>query len=156
MEQDQQQAVNQEPQSSPYCMSEFSEQDEYDEEYYNYHNQGLNKNTSSANLYRNDEQSMPSKECRICFSPKDTLIQPCNCKGSMAYVHPHCLKRWLQSKNTMQCELCYFYIQQKMILRKFSKIAWDLIKLKLKLKLICYEMTFTSKQDINYSERPLV
>ena len=38
--------------------------------------------------------------CRICMSEEidsldDPLINPCNCKGYMAYVHLKCLRHWL-------------------------------------------------------------
>lgn len=35
-------------------------------------------------------------QCRICLEESELslLIEPCLCKGSMAYVHPHCLQRW--------------------------------------------------------------
>uniref|UniRef100_UPI00398E6C96 E3 ubiquitin-protein ligase MARCHF7 isoform X2 n=1 Tax=Pristiophorus japonicus TaxID=55135 RepID=UPI00398E6C96 len=58
--------------------------------------------------------------CRICqmgagaTSPPNPLIQPCNCTGSLQYVHQECMKKWLQSKinsgadliAVTTCELC--------------------------------------------------
>lgn len=36
--------------------------------------------------------------CRICLEvelpPNNPLIIPCNCKGSMKYLHLNCLKKW--------------------------------------------------------------
>ena len=34
--------------------------------------------------------------CRICLgdAADGTLFSPCKCKGSMKYVHVHCLQRW--------------------------------------------------------------
>ncbi|KAJ2964941.1 hypothetical protein NQZ79_g130 [Umbelopsis isabellina] len=63
------------------------------------------------------------KVCRICFCSKDDdradvyaprdvnpLIQPCLCKGSMAYVHIRCLQRWRaeRGKQAFQCEICNY------------------------------------------------
>ena len=42
------------------------------------------------------------KTCRICYGDDSTnnnpLLSPCNCKGSMKYIHYLCLKNWLNSK----------------------------------------------------------
>ena len=33
--------------------------------------------------------------CRICFEEsRNEMISPCNCKGSHAFIHRHCLDRW--------------------------------------------------------------
>lgn len=63
------------------------------------------------------------KVCRIClcsndvdsadrYAPRDAnpLIQPCLCKGSMAFVHVRCLQRWRaeQGKQAYQCEICQY------------------------------------------------
>ena len=45
--------------------------------------------------------------CRICFEDGE-LIQPCHCKGSTAYVHEHCLIKWLTVSNRTDCEICKF------------------------------------------------
>ena len=45
----------------------------------------------------------------ICFeeATKDNpLFRPCNCKGSVAYVHHACLLRWATESDRMECELC--------------------------------------------------
>lgn len=51
--------------------------------------------------------------CRICFittnNKLNPLISPCDCKGSMAFVHIACLIRWIRmnpSNNNQNCELC--------------------------------------------------
>lgn len=62
--------------------------------------------------------------CRICFhsecTVEDPLISPCNCAGSMKYIHAACLRNWLKGKITtrhseraasyfwkdLSCELC--------------------------------------------------
>lgn len=68
------------------------------------------------------------KVCRICLDEDDPtdiaginpLITPCNCTGSMRYIHVQCVREWLDSKKQQQqldgvysyyweelsCELC--------------------------------------------------
>jgi len=65
-----------------------------------------------------------SQTCRICLSEStkagNPFFSPCNCSGTMKYVHIKCLQRWLKSKlhvkdsgqsisiywKTLECELC--------------------------------------------------
>lgn len=60
--------------------------------------------------------------CRICLEVDGTgeMISPCGCAGSMAHVHPVCLKAWLSRKRHMrsgwECELC----QQKLRVQMLS------------------------------------
>lgn len=58
-----------------------------------------------------DEEDIPS--CRFCLNSKETprniLLSPCECKGSIRYVHVACLNRWRHmdpNKNAVQCLLC--------------------------------------------------
>jgi hypothetical protein len=46
--------------------------------------------------------------CRICLEDGGELIQPCNCKGTAANVHPDCLIKWLNISGTTSCEICKF------------------------------------------------
>eukprot|EP00474_Spongospora_subterranea_P006784 CRZ07242.1 hypothetical protein [Spongospora subterranea] len=59
--------------------------------------------------------------CRICLedSAVSDLIQPCQCKGSIRYVHRRCLNEWRavsQKRNSFfSCELCnasYYFSDQ--------------------------------------------
>lgn len=65
---------------------------------------------------------MEEQSCRICFEKgNEELIIPCNCTGSMQFVHESCLNSWrCLSNNSMsfyQCEQCkYFY--------KFERTKW--------------------------------
>ena len=59
--------------------------------------------------------------CRFCLSSKDLsanpLITPCNCKGSLEFVHLKCLNRWRRvdiQRNGRTCSLCltnYIFLQ---------------------------------------------
>ena len=58
-------------------------------------------------------------KCRICFVEGDfdgnnPLISPCNCTGSVKYIHLYCLRKWLTSKISIKSTLtnsiyCYTY-----------------------------------------------
>jgi len=69
---------------------------------------------------------LADERCRICLtegsSAEDPLLAPCQCKGSIQYVHLGCLKHWVRDRlglsngdaafvvggnsNSMTCELC--------------------------------------------------
>lgn len=69
-----------------------------------------------------DEMEEDERLCKICFCGNEeaNLISPCDCSGSVRYVHLDCLQRWLTSKcqvsssetftsyfwKSMHCELC--------------------------------------------------
>jgi hypothetical protein len=46
--------------------------------------------------------------CRICYSTGDlrSLMNPCQCSGTMGILHRTCLERWLEISNTTKCEIC--------------------------------------------------
>lgn len=45
--------------------------------------------------------------CRICLESTGHMISPCGCKGSAAFVHPHCIQEWVTIQNIEQCEICH-------------------------------------------------
>ena len=50
--------------------------------------------------------------CKICYNgnEEEPLLSPCNCSGSIKYVHQSCLMKWLKARKPI-CELCnYNYI----------------------------------------------
>lgn len=64
-----------------------------------------------------DDSASQTSSCRICFNTQYTensLIAPCSCKGSIAYVHQECLERWLNLKNSVSCDLCFYEFNVKM------------------------------------------
>ncbi|XP_072380457.1 E3 ubiquitin-protein ligase MARCHF3-like [Diabrotica undecimpunctata] len=69
--------------------------------------------------------SIISLVCRICYdSEKDEdLITPCNCKGTVAFVHRSCLETWLGESNTASCELCHAVFQTERVPRYTSGIS---------------------------------
>lgn len=58
------------------------------------------------------EHTVPT-ECRICFSSSPSqgqLITPCDCSGSLQYVHENCLSHWRTIEEGIRpratCEVC--------------------------------------------------
>lgn len=46
------------------------------------------------NTINNQQSTLSNHECRICFEQDLPLIKPCNCEGTMSYIHPNCLTEW--------------------------------------------------------------
>ena len=60
-----------------------------------------------------------SETCRICtgdeYSLEDPLIEPCNCSGSIKWVHKSCLDHWrsVNRTNFSKCDICKYNYQTK-------------------------------------------
>lgn len=67
--------------------------------------------------------------CRICYQSDGVLIEPCSCKGTIAFIHNHCLEKWIQVKNdSLCCELCtsHYNINLKLYIKmKLRKWLYD-------------------------------
>ncbi|KAF5295201.1 hypothetical protein FQA39_LY13206 [Lamprigera yunnana] len=63
--------------------------------------------------------SVNSIVCRICQTntPNESLISPCNCKGTLAHVHLSCLEKWLNQSSRSYCELCMYHYNSVQTLR---------------------------------------
>ncbi|CAD8082340.1 unnamed protein product [Paramecium primaurelia] len=84
------------------------------------------------NEYRQQDSIIPdeTKFCRICLCDdgNSTLIRPCNCKGSLRFIHENCLKVWILEKqgieqvykNDIDCEVCHtkFQMETKFLNKK--------------------------------------
>jgi E3 ubiquitin-protein ligase DOA10 len=53
------------------------------------------------------------------FNP---LISPCNCTGTMGFIHLKCLKQWLDSKRSMK-------VHRGQVIIKFKKLDCELCKM---------------------------
>jgi hypothetical protein len=61
-----------------------------------------------------EAQAIEENECRICrctAAEKDEpLFTPCQCRGSLKWVHPSCLEQWRQAApnaaSRVQCDTC--------------------------------------------------
>jgi len=64
---------------------------------------------------------MDTYECRICMEGIEAgrLISPCKCKGTVQYVHEHCLNEWRNHSLTPDlCNMCMsFYNNEDVALR---------------------------------------
>ena len=84
------------------------------------------------------------KECRYCLSDEksEKLIDPCNCEGTLKYVHSDCLQDWIKNGNRVvyeqhtnllyitKCEICNFEIRYRKsyeytILKSIIKVIKD-------------------------------
>ena len=56
------------------------------------------------------------EKCRICLCGHEEtapLIQPCECMGTMQYVHKECLMHWLNTSYKGRCEVCFYQFKIK-------------------------------------------
>ena len=90
-----------------------------------YNNNMININTSKSTNIKKHHQ------CRICYSNysdlNNPLISPCNCIGSMSYIHFQCLKKCISSriyKKENSNYICYFIKNQncEICLKQYPKI----------------------------------
>jgi E3 ubiquitin-protein ligase DOA10 len=87
------------------------------------------------------------RECRYCLSNENTenLIIPCNCEGSLRYVHQSCLKEWIGTTRdlhkfddifTIPCEICKYNIrctrtfENNFIIALFKSISCSVMSIK--------------------------
>ncbi|CAG9865411.1 unnamed protein product [Phyllotreta striolata] len=63
--------------------------------------------------------SIVSIVCRICYDndKEEGLISPCDCKGTVGFVHQSCLENWLAASNSTKCELCNFSFDVERVLK---------------------------------------
>lgn len=61
-------------------------------------------------LFRFDVEK-DKAECRICLreDQKSGLIAPCECRGTMEYVHVACLDMWYANSGNLVCFLFLDY-----------------------------------------------
>lgn len=72
--------------------------------------------------------------CRICLEELD-LIQPCNCKGTSAWVHEACLVKWLNISGNTSCEIC--------------KFEYDYIDIEENVRVLCPKIYFSESTEGN-------
>ena len=84
----------------------------------------------------NDEEKEPT--CRICYSTEEEvnneLICPCECKGSIRFVHEVCIKEWARiasvnsddSMESLKWEICHAVLSKKKQFESLSNIARNL------------------------------
>lgn len=90
---------------------------------------------SNASLISNTADA-----CRICHCEGEIdapLISPCECLGSLRYVHQACLQQWIKSANTKSCELCKHDFHMTTKVKPFQK--WQKLEMSTmeRRKIIC-------------------
>ncbi|XP_061427302.1 E3 ubiquitin-protein ligase MARCHF8-like [Lethenteron reissneri] len=68
--------------------------------------------------------------CRICHCEGDEespLIVPCQCTGSLQFVHQACLQQWIKSSGASCCELCNYSFVMESTLKPLCK--WEKLQM---------------------------
>ncbi|KAH6945172.1 hypothetical protein HPB50_007474 [Hyalomma asiaticum] len=85
---------------------------------------GAQRGTSSEPLnLSNSSDGAPV--CRICFlgDAEQALLDPCDCRGTIGFVHRDCLEQWIQRSMDPHCTVCHF----RFTVRKQPQPAWRLL-----------------------------
>lgn len=60
------------------------------------------RETEQDYMFESTSERVCRLPCRICLSeihsPENPLISPCDCKGTMKYIHLECLRSFMRSK----------------------------------------------------------
>ena len=106
----------------------------------------LNKNNNVNNKIANNNNMIDDKEkekinnvkfkkkndiCRVCYieeedEKENPLVQPCQCSGSLRFIHLKCLKHWIQTRSCIKVEsneYCVVFL--------FKEIECEICKAKL-------------------------
>ena len=79
-------------------------------------NNNDNKISNNNNLINNDEKikinntkkQKQNAVCRICYGEEeekeDPLVQPCQCLGSLKFIHLKCLKHWINTRSCVKVD----------------------------------------------------
>ena len=66
------------------------------------------------------------KICRICLEGEGNLINVCNCKGTMAFVHKECIEMWINTTNIVEnqkkCQICKSEFNFNLIEKKTEEV----------------------------------
>ena len=72
-------------------------------------------------MQRSNKKTKMPKLCKICYGEEEDsinnpLVQPCQCSGSLKYIHLECLKHWLNTKSCINIEsnerFCSFLVKR--------------------------------------------
>ena len=73
------------------------------------------------------------KLCRICYekgTAANPLKSPCDCRGSVKYIHKRCLGQWIRASSTQCCELCRVsYISEAIVLEPLVDLPYIVMHL---------------------------
>ena len=111
------------------------------------------RNLPSEDSQESEEDENDEKQCRICLEEEGELISVCGCKGSVKYVHKHCIMKWQEVAPTqelkMNCQLCkqpYIYdgqqLQREENINNINGVILLLVSLFIALVVILIMMAF--------------
>ncbi len=65
------------------------------------------------------------RQCRLCFDTDETtpFLSPCNCRGTQAYIHTHCLALYFQHFPDGICRVCRVKLAGKPVDEFFYAVA---------------------------------
>ena len=67
----------------------------------------LHREPLSNYVYPDRENIDDRPQCRICSNWIGSLYQlPCDCNGSIAWIHPSCWDQWYETKGEVSCDIC--------------------------------------------------
>ena len=82
---------------------------------------GINKKKGKRKSYRESKLEKMKRVCRICYLEEDEnnlenpLVQPCECTGSVKFIHLECLRKWVSTRSCVKIdttsECCIFLIK---------------------------------------------
>jgi hypothetical protein len=80
----------------------------------------------------NIEKIVEEKICKICYGSGRCLISPCNCEGSIGFIHKRCLLKWIKISESKKCEICQSEYKVNIITRNRLNF-WQKMRRKFKI-----------------------
>lgn len=68
--------------------------------------------------------------CRICLEEQNEnndLINPCECKGCIKYMHKSCLLSWIRKTKKLNCEICMSRYRNLKVVTTYQPTFLDFI-----------------------------
>lgn len=56
-------------------------------------------------------------------SPEEDLASPCDCIGTMQFIHISCLEKWLSTSSADTCEICKFRFSTRRHSRSVMEVS---------------------------------
>nr|XP_016936800.1 uncharacterized protein LOC108015073 isoform X1 [Drosophila suzukii] len=66
----------------------------------------ITRRPSQESVHSANENGNSCRICRWNRSDMEIIKCPCNCKGSVGFIHLKCLKRWIMHRRDNRCEIC--------------------------------------------------
>lgn len=91
------------------------------------------------------EPQTTAKECRICIDSEDgsQLLSPCQCSGSLQFVHKKCLLTWIQTRGSTECSICRTHYTCTIIIRRIPFLSFMRRELNQVLSFVAIVVSFS-------------